>query len=63
MMNYAAGHGALMGIIFNIAMDCKYTTKTIDGKALAAKLLAAIEESKERGEKYDDEHDEYGNRK
>lgn len=63
MMNYAAAHGALMGLCINIALDCKYATKPIDGKAVAAKLLAAIEESKERGEKYNDEHDEYGNRK
>lgn len=63
MMNYAAAHGALMALVFNIAMDCKYATKPIDGKALAAKLLEAIDESKVRGENYDREHDEYGNRK
>ena len=63
MMNYAAAFGYLEGKIFGIAMECKYASKLIDGKDLAAKLKAAIDEATERGGNYDRDHDQYGNPK
>ena len=56
MMNYAAAYGALRGLLFGVQMACKYSTGTIDGKELAVKIQAAIDDAEIYGHKYDEEH-------
>lgn len=63
MMNYAAAFGYLQGRIEGLAIECKYPIGTIDPKELAERLEAAVREATEMGKNYDNDHDEYGNRK
>ena len=63
MMNYAAAFGYLQGRIEWIAIELKFLTAKIDADYLVKQLETAIKEATKQGETYDDNHDEYGNRK
>lgn len=63
MMNYAAAYGTLEGKILALIWQCDFSTKPLSNKELATRLQTILTAAKERGENYDREHNEYGNRK